>query len=245
MEYTKLVLKDKTELKAPMQVPMTAEGKGVGQVGYQVFLQDMDMGAKDIRLHMEAINRASKMFFSEVISVLHPFGGLAMAAQCMDATLGRRLVHEFWERDPDCVAALRGLRPTSVVCQVTDSFTTLLRTNKGDFVHYDLVFLDPTAMTAKKEGLWGVWTRLAEDQVENVWFVDSAISKVWLHLKTYSEFFGEPVANIQDYFRGYARMLGQRGYTIVDLCREGTVVYGTVKRSQPGVVGNLAITDLR
>jgi hypothetical protein len=241
MEFTKLKLRDGTELDVPMKVPADTS-KGVGQVGYQIFLQDKTDG---IKLHMEAVNRASKMFFKDVRSVFHPFGGLGMAAQCMERTLGRQLLHEFWERDLECVKALKELYPGSAVYTCHDSFRVLPNKEAGFFGKYDLVFLDPTAMTCKKEYLWEIYDVLSNDEVQNIWFVDSAISKIWLHLETYSKFFDARVESIGDYFREYDRLLQQIGYKIVDLCREGTVVYGVVQVAKKGEIETPPIIDLR
>lgn len=201
---------------------MTQSNKSVGQVGYQVFLQQ---DTKNIRLHMEAINRVCTKFdMSEIYNVLHPFGGLGMAAQCMDRTLKRSLIHAFWERDPNCAKYLaENYGNVGNVLQVNDSFKSLL---EHDLRPYGFVFLDPTAMTVKKEGLWDCWRHLARSEVKYVWFVDSAISKIWLHLKTYSDFFGGEVTSIREYFYQYHLRLSSLGYGIVDLSREGTVVYG-------------------
>lgn len=241
MEFRKFRLRDGTELSAPMKIPMK-EGKGVGQVGYQVFLQENVGG---IMLHMEAVNRASKMFFKDVETVLHPFGGLGMAAQCMEKTLGRKLSHSFWERDENCCDALRVLYPNAEVFHVVDSFRVMRNSGVPPLKGYDVVFLDPTAMTCKKEDLWDIYAMLAEAEVPNIWFVDSAISKIWLHLKTYSEFFGEEVKNINDYFRAYNNKLGLMGLEIKDLCREGTVVYGVVGEYSEGGADVPDIIDLR
>ena len=232
MDFQTITLRDGTQLEAPMRVPMTGNAKGVGQVGYQVFLQE---NTKGILLHMEAINRATKMFFSNVDSVLHPFGGLGMAAQCMDRTLGKELHHAFWERDKDCCDALKEMfngegKPAVYVAHTRDSFADLAAIKSRFFDQYDLIYIDPTAMTVKKELLWDVWANLSASTCPNFWFVDSAMSKIWLHTKTYSEFFGSPVADINDYFRLYNARLWTMGLKIVDLCREGTVVYATVQR---------------
>jgi len=240
MRLQKFHLADSTELAAPMGVPISSTS-GVGQNGYQVFLQD---NVRGIILHMEAVNRATKMFFKDVYHVLHPFGGLGMAAQCMDKTIKDDLNHEFWERDQNCCDALKILYPKSPVYQVNDSFA-LLAEPRSDFRHYGLVFIDPTAMTCKKEKLWDVWKNMANNEVQNLWFVDSAISKIWLHTRTYSEFYEDSVYNIQDYFRCYNDKLNKLGLKIVDLCREGTVVYGVVKPVSAPQPVNLAIHDLR
>lgn len=241
MDLHSFKLRDGTMLTAPLKVPV-GEGKGVGQVGYQVFLQD---DVKNIVLHMEAINRASKLYFKDLHSVLHPFGGLGMAAQCMEQTLGQKFNHTFWERDTYCVEALQKLYPTCQVSKVGDSFKLLASMPKGSFDQYDLVYIDPTAMTCKKEGLWDVWAAMERDKVPYMWFVDSAISKIWLHTKTYTEFFGEAVLNIDDYFAAYDRKLRSMGLQILDLCREGTVVYGIVSACQASPEYPLPIHDLR
>lgn len=240
MEFSPIKLSDGTELLAPMRVPADTS-KGVGQVGYQVFLQDKTSG---IKLHMEAVNRASKLFFTECYTVLHPFGGLGMAAQCMEKTLKRELTHEFWERDQECINALRTLYPHSEVLHTHDSFVRLKAAVPESLQGYDVLFLDPTAMTVKKDGLWPIWRKIAQADITYTWFVDSAISKWWLHTKTYSEFFGTPITDINTYFRAYDDLLRQQGLQILDLCREGTVVYGVVSAIQASPEP-LEILDLR
>ena len=241
MDFATVKLRDGTELRAPMRVPVSC-GKGVGQVGYQVFLQEKTSG---IQLHMEAVNRATKLFFEDVETVLHPFGGLGMAAQCMEVTLGRSLAHEFWERDAECCKALRELYPKSEIARVTDSFELILAKAPQAIQGYDVVYLDPTAMTAKKEHLWDVYKKLADVSTTYIWFVDSAISKWWLHTKTYTEFFGEQVAGMDTYFKAYDTKLRTLGLQIIDLCREGTVVYGVVSALQATPEYPLPIVDLR
>lgn len=241
MDFQNFKLRDGTELRAPMRVPADAS-KGVGQVGYQVFLQD---NVKGILLHMEAINRATKMFFKDCHDVLHPFGGLGMAAQCMDKTANKQFDHSFWERDEECCKALKQLYPESGVFQVKDSFQWLINNGPGFYDQYDIVYLDPTAMTCKKEHLWGIYNTIAQSKVKYIWFVDSAISKIWLHTKTYSEFFGNPVFDIRTYFIEYNQKLREYGLEIADLTREGTVVYGVVQKK--GILAELTpeIIDLR
>jgi hypothetical protein len=93
-----------------------------------------------------------------------------------------------------------------------------------------------------------VWKRLADAGTPNIWFVDSAISKIWLHTKTYTEFFAHPVTDIKSYFEAYNLRLVELGLCIQDLCREGTVVYGTVQPYDSGVSDKLItpeIVDLR
>lgn len=240
MNFETFKLRDGTELSAPMHIPMDV-GMGVGQAGYQVFLQEH---TKNIHLHMEAISLASKLSFKDVKRVLHPFGGLGMAAQCMNKTLGGEITHDFWERDKNCCIALRELFPNALVMEVRDSFKQLIYLPASMLEKYDLVLLDPTAMTAKKENLWPVWEKLASSGIRHVWFVDSAISKIWLHTQTYTAFFSGKVENIHDYFDQYDARLKKLGYGIRHLCREGTVVYGCV---QMGYSSNypLAIEDLR
>lgn len=243
MDFKEFTLRDGTELRAPMAVPPDTS-RGVGQVGYQIFLQD---SVKGIMLHMEAINRATKLFFkdNDCLDVLHPFGGLGMAAQCMDKTAKKEFVHSFWERDAECCKALQHLYPESGVFSVKDSFQWLHRNNAGFFDQFDIVYLDPTAMTCKKEHLWAIYNTLAQSKVKYIWFVDSAISKIWLHTKTYSEFFGNPVSNIDMYFIEYNSKLRELGLEILDLTREGTVVYGVVGKKGIFPSPTPLIVDLR
>lgn len=163
----------------------------------------------------------------------------------MERTRNRKFKHEFWERDPDCCEALKELYPGSTVSLVGDSFALLQNLPVHKLFEYDLVFLDPTAMTAKKEGLWEIWKKLAEADVQNMWFVDSAISKIWLHTATYSRFFDEDVKDIGDYFNAYNRKLQALGLELCDLCREGTVVYGVVRPNRDEMDSAPQIVDLR
>jgi hypothetical protein len=110
---------------------------------------------------------------------------------------------------------------------VKDSFDQLMHPDVY-LENYDCLHLDITAMTCKMPRLWEVYKKATTAGMPLIWFVDSAISKYWLHKKTYTDFYGVPINDMRDYFIAYNDRLRKMGYHIDCLYREGTVCYGMI-----------------
>lgn len=207
------VEKNGIRVEVPLGLPTDGEVKN----GYQVFLQE---NTRQIEKHVEALTHLPKYVYPGWARVLHPFAGLGVTAQVLDAGCGRRLSHWMWERDPVCVDYLKEQGYEAKL--VEDSYVEI---NRHDLHGYDMVIMDPTAGTIKTPGMMEFWSRAQAAQVPMVWVTDSACSKIWLHKPHYMEELGRRVEDAEDYLRAYNHMLNTKGYQIVEALREGTVTY--------------------
>lgn len=200
---------------------------GIAWDAYQDFLEK---GTRLLEPHILGMMKMIPPYVgdTQMLRVLHPFGGLGVTAQIIDQAhvkKGKQIPdHQFWERDPTCVQYLKSEYGDKFVMQVKDSYE-LLPTIDMDY--WDMIVVDPSASTIKNPGIQAFWRHTIKFKRKPlIWLCDTAVGKLHLNYKSYMQELGVEVPNIEEYVGAYDAMLrAQYGYAIYVAKREDSDTY--------------------
>jgi hypothetical protein len=203
---------------------------------YQTFLRN---STNDVRRHLTCLTTLLPPEIKHMIKpkVLHAFGGLGASAQVIDQTVDGAY-HEFWERDPTCVAYL--MKSHSNVQKVEDSMPRLAEWN---LAHFDVILLDMSVGTIKTPGVKEMWQNVAAAVKQKpeivVWFTDTACHKMHLNWRSYIKDFCEeaPIKGptVEAYMDAYSSWLSMEHQLLISSAmREAGEVYAVVKHVWQG-----------
>lgn len=155
------------------------------------------------------------------ISVVEHFGGVGMFSTIIQQVLHPQQ-HIIEDLDEDCVAQLSSLFVGDDQVSVARADAKISMGSRP----VDLVVLDFAYATIKHHGEWP-WARVTATQPRYIVFADTALRRLGLHRKLYSQLFGCPIVTHEDYVEAYSRYLwGHYGYSVV---REAHHVYSYMR----------------
>jgi hypothetical protein len=139
------------------------------------------------------------------MSIVEYFGGVGQFATIIQNVL-RPSGHWIFDLDDDCVAQLKTL-DGPIVTQ-GDAHVTM------GVVPADLVVLDFPVYTVRVHDSWPM-DRVFSDWPRYVIHSDTALRRIGLHRKLYSDTFKTPIWNQQDYMGAYSQFMWDRhGYSV-------------------------------
>lgn len=127
------------------------------------------------------------------------FGGLGIISSHINQRLKPK-IHTACEIDPFCISVMEKLPFLTTVTEDSISATPrIIVENKPDFVSLDWNAMSMYRMLKGGDPNGAILRAAFENGTKFIHITDSARSKVHLHTKTYSEAFGYPIKNNDDY----------------------------------------------